>query len=174
MFKFSVTLAKRLFLTTLLLQTIVSKPVAPLSRVSPALTQDRHNMPYTVLIFAYRKPGLSPAEFKSHYESSHVPLVQSLTGSLFPKSHTRRYIQRADSANHPATVLVGTQADFEYDAIAELIFDDEGAFQAFFACVSEAKAAEKIAQDEDKFLDRTKMKVVIEGDSIVTYGGKRV
>lgn len=176
MFKFSVTSAKLLFLTTLLLQTILSKPaIDPLPRLPPTLTMNlNNNKPYTVLIFAYRKPGLSPAEFKSHYESSHVPLVESIAGSLFPKTHTRRYIQRADGADHAATVLVGSQADFRYDAIAELIFDNEAAFQAFFARVSEPKAAEKIAQDEDKFLDRARMKVVIEGDCIVTSGGKTV
>lgn len=175
MFKSSVTLAKLLFLTTLLLQTTVSVPaIDPLPRLPPTLSMNLNNKPYTVLIFAYRKPGISPAEFKSHYESSHVPLVESIAGSLFPKSHTRHYIQRADGADHPATVLVGSQADFGYDAIAELIFDNEAAFQAFFARVTEPKAAEKIAQDEDKFLDRARMKVVIEGDRIVTSGGKRV
>lgn len=137
-----------------------------------------NTMPYIVLIFAHRKPGLSPAEFKSHYESSHVPLVQSLAGPLFPRSHTRRYIQRVqgstegstDNASHPAVVLVGTPADFEYDAFAELVFDDETAFQAFFACVSQVEAAGRIAEDEEKFLDRAKMRVVLVDDCTVTSG----
>lgn len=135
-------------------------------------------MPYIVLIFAYRKPGLSPAEFKSHYEFNHLPLIQSLTGPLFPKSHTRRYIQRApgpseggaDNANHPAAVLVGTPADFDYDAFAEVIFDDEATFQTFFACVSKAEAAERIAKDEDMFLDRARTRIVLVDDCTVTTG----
>lgn len=93
-------------------------------------------MTYRILIFAYRKPGTTPAAFKSHYETSHVPLVQSIAGDHFPKAHTRRYIHRTersasathdDDDDHPASVLVGAQSDFEYDAIAELIFDDETA-----------------------------------------------
>lgn len=133
-------------------------------------------MPYIVLIFAYRKPGLSPAEFKSYYESRHVPLIQSIAGPLLPISHTRRYIQRvqgsteggADNGNHPAAVLIGTPTDFEYDAIAEVIFEDEAAFQAFFACVNQEEAAVRIAEDEEKFLNRAKMRVVLVDDCKVT------
>ena len=139
-------------------------------------------MAFIVLIFAYRKPGLSPVAFKSHYESSHVPLVQSIAGSHFPRLHTRRYIQQsqnnisastkggADNSNYPATILMGTPADFEYEAIAELTFDDDIAFQTFFGLVSQKEAAEKIANDEEMFLDRTKTKVVVVGDCIITTG----
>jgi EthD domain len=133
-------------------------------------------MPYTILLLAYRKPGVSPTEFKSHYESSHVPILQSIAGSLFPTSHTRRYIHRvqgsadggADNTSHPATVLIGEQADFEYDAIVELVFDNEAAFHAFSARISESEAAERIARDENLFLDRAKMKAVVVGDCNVT------
>lgn len=141
-------------------------------------SQILNTMPYIFLVFAHRKPGLSPAEFKSHYESKHLPLIQTLTGSLFPKSHKRCYIQRvqgpieggADNANHPAMVLVGTPADFEYDVCAEVVFDDEAAFQAFFACVTQAEAARRIAEDEELFLDREKLRVVVVNDCTVTTG----
>lgn len=141
-------------------------------------TTTTEDMPYRVLIFAYRKPGISPSKFKTHYETRHVPLVKAIAGPLFPKSHVRRYVQRASggrdsppsNAHHPATVLIGSQSDFDYDAIAELIFKDEGAFQAFFAKVSEPEAAAKIAKDEEQFLDRTRMKVVVLGDCITTTG----
>lgn len=142
------------------------------------LTQILNTMPYIVLIFVYRKTGLSPAEFKSHSESSHLPLLQSLAGPLFPRSHARRYIQRipgsteggADNANHPATVLVGTPADIEYDAFAEMIFDDEAAFRAFIACVSQPEAAERIAKEEEMFLDRAKKRIVLVDECLVTTG----
>ena len=133
-------------------------------------------MAYRVLIFAYRKPGTTPAAFKSHYESSHVPLVQSIAGAHFPKAHVRRYIHRTERSasatddDYPASVLAGAQSDFEYDAIAELIFDDEVAFQTFFGLVSQPEAADKISKDEDMFLDRAKMKVVVLGDCVTTSG----
>lgn len=138
-------------------------------------------MPFTALLFVHRLPHISPAAFKSHYESQHIHIVQSIAGALFPNSHTRRYIQRSepkaedtssndDSANTecPATVLVGTQADFDYDAIAELVFKDGQAFQKFFKCISEPEAAKKIAEDEKHFLDSAKMTAVVVGDCTVT------
>lgn len=132
-------------------------------------------MTYNVLIFAYRKPGMTPAAFKSHYESSHVPLVQSIAGDHFPEAHVRRYLHRTESStsgpnDYPASVMVGAQSDFEYDAIAELIFKDETAFQTFFGLVSQPEAAKKIAENEEMFLDRPKMKVVVLGDCITTSG----
>lgn len=131
-------------------------------------------MSYRVLIFAYRKPGMTPAAFKSYYDSSHVPLVQSIAGAHFPNAHIRRYLHRTESStssagDYPVSVLIGAQSDFEYDAIAELIFDDESAFQTFMGIVSQQEAAERIAKDEEMFLNRPKMKVVVLGD-ITTSG----
>ena len=44
----------------------------------------------------------------------------------------------------------------DYDVFAELVFEDESKFQAFFAAVSEPDAAKKIQADEETFLDRAK------------------
>ncbi|ROW11983.1 hypothetical protein VPNG_05169 [Cytospora leucostoma] len=133
-------------------------------------------MTYSVLIFAYRKPGTTPEQFRAHYEGSHVPLVKEIAGEHFPLSHTRRYLHRTESkvedternANSPATVLSGTQAEFDYDAIAELTFADAGAFQTFFGLVQQPENAARIAADEEKFLDRSKVPVVVLGETLVT------
>lgn len=132
-------------------------------------------MPYTILILVYRLPTLTPTAFRSYYENSHIPLLKSIAGPLFPNTHTRRYISRTasppgcvNSCTYPATVLVGTQLDFEYDAIAELKFDNETAFQAFFSRVNEPEAARRIAQDEDQFLDRAKLRAVVLERTTVT------
>ena len=105
-----------------------------------------------------------------------MPLVQSIAGDHFPKAHIRRYIQQTENStsatdnDHPASVMVGAQSDFEYDAIAMLIFEDEIAFQAFFGLVNQPEAADKIAENEEMFLDRSKMKVVILGKYITSRG----
>ncbi|KAI1811965.1 EthD domain-containing protein [Poronia punctata] len=134
-------------------------------------------MTYSVLIFAFRKPGITPEQFKKHYEESHVPLVRQLAGALFPLSHTRRYIHRSETAagtgtvrnpSTPATVLIGSQEEFDYDAFAELTFEDAGAFQTFFGHMQQPDIAAKIAEDEDEFLDRARMTVVVLGETIET------
>jgi len=127
-------------------------------------------MVYSILLFAFRRPGTTPAEFKAHHEGSHVPLVKPIAGPLFLISHTRYYLQRSSDASgeYPATVLVGAQANFQYDAFAELKFKDEAAFGAFFAHVSSDENAAKIAADEEKFLDRAKITVVVISDCTTT------
>jgi hypothetical protein len=135
-------------------------------------------MSFSILIFAYRKPGISPAEFKSHHEEINIPLAKSLAEDTFPNKHIRRYIHRPESpvsemtgntnANYPATVLVGTPKYFDYDSISELVFDDEAAFHKFFAVVRQSEVAAKLAVDEEIFLDRGRMTAVVLGDCTVT------
>ncbi|KAJ5368334.1 uncharacterized protein N7496_008094 [Penicillium cataractarum] len=135
-------------------------------------------MSVTVFIYAYRKPGLSLEDFKTHYEA-HVDLIKRLTGDDFPLSHKRSYVARntvevaAEGASDrnaltPATVIVGQQADFDFDAYAELTFADQAAFQAFGAKVYAPEAAAQIAADEEKFLDKSKLSIVMLGDVIET------
>src|SRR5215470_17918869 len=125
-------------------------------------------MSYRILLLAYRKPGTTPDEFKAHYEGIHVPLERALAGEYYPLSHTRRYIQRAPgrgeterNAQYPASIIMGTQADFDFDAISELIFEDQAAFQRFFDFMTQPEQAAKLAADEELFLDRSKMPIVV-------------
>ena len=90
-----------------------------------------------------------------------MPLIQKLAGDLFPKSHARHYVQRSpavdsplesiSNADHPATALVGDQADFDYDAFAVLTFDNKAAFEALHARMSQKGATEELAADEESF-----------------------
>lgn len=85
-------------------------------------------MPFTIVLFAWRKPNTSPAEFKHHYETTHLPLLKSIAGERFPLTHTRHYIQRTSGDNadsdmsndtHPAVTFAGEPKDFgEYSAVA--------------------------------------------------------
>lgn len=131
-------------------------------------------MTVKALIYAYRKPGLSPEDFKKHYEA-HVELVKSLTGLDFPISHKRTYVARntvdispdgASSRNQktPAVLIAGQQTDFDFDAYAELTFTDQNSFSAFAAKVQSPELAEQIAADEEKFLDRSKLGIAMLGD----------
>ncbi|KAJ5116576.1 hypothetical protein N7456_000924 [Penicillium angulare] len=135
-------------------------------------------MSVKVLIYAYRKPGMSLEDFKTNYDS-HIDLIKRLTGDDFPVAHKRSYVARttvevapegASDRNSltPATVLVGQQSDFDFDAFAELTFADQAAFQAFGAKVYAPDAAAEIAADEEKFLDRSKVGIAMLGDVIET------
>jgi hypothetical protein len=57
-----------------------------------------------------------------------------MTGSRFPLSHTRRYLERTKTTDssitelalmYSATILAGSQDSIDYDAVAELTFEDQ-------------------------------------------------
>ncbi|KAJ5092971.1 hypothetical protein N7456_008832 [Penicillium angulare] len=127
-------------------------------------------MAIRLLLFAYRKPGLSPLQFKTHYEDIHVPLIKSLAGDDFPVLHSRRYLHRGNDLNdnneYPATVFVGDQDSFKYDAICELVFNSQEAMERFRDKTGTPEAKAALEEDELKFLDRTKLKIVLLGDYI--------
>lgn len=134
-------------------------------------------MSYSIVAFLWRKPGLTPNEFRQHYETKHIPLLLNLLGPVFPKSHTRFYIHRqlsttdsADTSNasYTPTIFIGDTNDFDYDAYASLIFKDEAAFHAFFARLTDPEVAKVVAEDEEKFLWRQKFITAATGTPCVT------
>lgn len=134
-------------------------------------------MPFTIVAFLWRKPGITPSEFKSHYETVYIPLIVSLVGQSFPLSHSRFYLRREIQAespsdttntNHPPTVFAGTTNDFDYDVYCMLTFEDKSAFETFIGRIRSPEVATKITEDEENFLDRQTMKVAAVDEPVVT------
>ncbi|KAJ0165226.1 hypothetical protein CTA2_11953 [Colletotrichum tanaceti] len=125
-------------------------------------------MAYRLLLFLYRKDGITHAEFRDHYEYIHIPLTRELTGSLFPSLHARRYIERSPDGG--ANVLVGDKsaAGDECDAVVEIAFRDEEAARAFFAATNNGEVEDRLRKDTAHFLDRERMRVVKIGESFET------
>ena len=73
------------------------------------------------------------------------------------------------NARWPATSLFGPGPEPDIDAIAELVFDDEAGCKKFFEIIKQEDAHQKLAADEDLFLDRGKLKAVVLGDVIVNH-----
>lgn len=128
-------------------------------------------MPVSALLFITRNPALTPSQFKTHYETVHVPLIKALAGSDWPLSHKRTYIARpvpGDDNSHPAAVLLGSQEDFSYDCITQVTFADEAGLKTFFARRMEPGTKEVVDADEEKFLVAEKVRVVLLGDEEIT------
>ncbi|KAL4877840.1 EthD domain-containing protein [Aspergillus karnatakaensis] len=128
-------------------------------------------MPIKALILSSRKPGLSLEEFRTHYEE-HVQLIKSLAGDTFPLSHRRTYLARTTvntptgdgpgrNALIPAIVVRGEQSDFDFDATAELTFADQDAADKFMERMGQRENAQKLLEDEEKFLNRERVAIVM-------------
>lgn len=127
---------------------------------------------YTVLVFLTRKSTLTFEEFRDHWENKHLPLIEEITGPLFPKQFASRYLTRAkrkgfggpSNRDHPLMVLRGSLGEFDFDVVAEVTCENEQAFQDFYKSIYATHAAARLAEDEDKFLEPGTMKVVVVGE----------
>ncbi|MEE8470303.1 MAG: EthD domain-containing protein [Dehalococcoidia bacterium] len=89
-----------------------------------------------------RKQGVTQEEFAEHYEDVHVPLALR----HFPfKRYVRNYVIKPPDAEEP-----------EFDCITEVWFETMEDCQAA-AEFSVSEAYRVIAEDEEKFMDRSKI-----------------
>lgn len=100
-----------------------------------------------------RKPGMSVEEFQRYWLHEHPRVVTAMPG-------IRRYIQ-----NHP---LAGgyRKGDLVWDGVAEVWADDTAACRA----MSESAAYKAVQQDEEKFLDRASMVLLLTEEHVIKDG----
>lgn len=120
---------------------------------------------YTTLFFLCKISGMSTADFISYYETKHVPLVNSIVGpENMPLVYKRRYthlddatrtrVRATKTASRQPIPSEGETVDF--DVVTELGFESFEKWEAWVAAL--ARAGQVVAEDEDKFLDRARMR----------------
>ncbi|KAE8447149.1 hypothetical protein EG329_011133 [Mollisiaceae sp. DMI_Dod_QoI] len=97
-----------------------------------------------------------------------MPLLQRYGGEHFPKHHKRHYLQFSELEQ--PTVIRGHKSICNFDAISEVVFDDEAAFHAFMAALRVEEASKILREDEDKFCNSGNLTVVVVGDVRETKG----
>lgn len=130
-------------------------------------------MTYTILLFITRNPSLTSAEFRDHYEHKHIPLAHSLVGAYWPKAFRRQYFARISrkgfggpaNRDRPLLMLRGEVHDLDCDCIAEMNFPSEKVFRKFYNAIYKKENAAILAEDEKKFLEPNKTRVVVVGES---------
>lgn len=114
--------------------------------------------PITALLFCYRLPSLSPSQFRTYIEEKHVPLVKSLLGANHPSTHTRYY------TNKDSGFMVGTASSEDADVIAVMTFESQEVMQLSMQARRADGTREIIEADEERFMDRARVKVVVLGE----------
>jgi len=105
------------------------------------------------LSFFKRKGGMTVETFQSYWRASHPEVVVKLPG-------LRRYVQ-----SH--TLLAGyRKGEPIYDGIAEIWFDDTRAMRALAGTAAYAA----VQADEDKFIDRATMGLIITEEHVIKDG----
>jgi hypothetical protein len=112
---------------------------------------------FTVFGYLSKRDDISTRDFMDHYENRHVPLILSLAPA--PDTYRRHYVSRGDALNLQDGVL-------GFDVITELGFADREAFLAWISAVSTGDAGERVAEDEARFLDRSRTRSAVMEDRI--------
>jgi hypothetical protein len=132
-------------------------------------------MPYTVVCYEYRKPGMPLEDFKNFYENEHVPLLKEILGKAFPTKHTRYYVKhntpedaKDPSDVGPPLVFYGKPEDIRYDCIVVLEFDDVPAFIAFKQAYEDSPRKQEMDENEAGFILKSELQAVATEDACVT------
>jgi len=94
-----------------------------------------------------RRADLDRDAFIDYYETRHVPLIRSLLPGIV---EYRRNFTLFDGAY----VNEGA-APFDFDVVTELWFESRAAYDAAMAKVADPEIGQRIAEDEENFLDRS-------------------
>jgi uncharacterized protein (TIGR02118 family) len=91
-----------------------------------------------------RKPGMSFEEFRTYYETRHVPLVKRIMGDNL-EAYIRNYVDQG------SPFPVGVPVDF--DCISEFHYLDQQRFEAAVAAIQHPSNVDRVRADELNFLD---------------------
>jgi uncharacterized protein (TIGR02118 family) len=103
---------------------------------------------------AYKKAGLSDADFDKYWREVHGPLFAKYAEKMGVKKYAQNHLVR----------LAGV--DYEGDGIAESWFEDLASLKAFDAWMK-TKAAREIGEDASKFLEFGKGRTYIANEYII-------
>jgi hypothetical protein len=117
--------------------------------------------PFILTTVATRKEGITRAEFQHHNEEIYAPLLKKVAGKLHPLAWTRRY--HVDDSECPIGVprlLIGGDDGLDWDCLGEMTFEDELHYQQFIALMH-SDTAVPMLEEEEKFADPTKTKLIV-------------
>ncbi len=117
--------------------------------------------PYIITTVATRKEGVTRAEFQRHNEEIYAPLLKKIAGNMHPLTWTRHY--HVDDSELPTgipRVLIGGDDGTDWDCLGTMAFEDELHLQQFIVFM-QSDAGVPVLEEEEKFADPTKTKLLI-------------
>jgi uncharacterized protein (TIGR02118 family) len=104
-----------------------------------------------MIVLFRRKPGLTSAQFREHYEERHAPLALKLFPYL--KGYRRNYIRH--DLHHARAGQEVFSANLDFDAITEITFADRSDYDRMVREMADPAIREQVVTDEQRFLDRS-------------------
>ena len=118
-----------------------------------------------LILFSKRKQGLSHEEFKNYYESNHAPLAKKTLPWMV--DYRRNYLTPVNGEEEGASEDFSHLVKGDYDVVTEFYFANEKDFSEMTAAMAENDGIAKIlAEDEEKFMDRSSMRFYLSEEHI--------
>ena len=108
-------------------------------------------MAFKVIALLAKKADLTRDEFIAYYENHHAPLILSITPEI--RAYRRNFADFSEAFAFPDA------APFDFDCVTEIEYADRAAYEAGLA--RQTEAMDRIAADEENFLDRGKTRMFI-------------
>ena len=107
---------------------------------------------FKVFAFLTKREGLGMQEFIDYYERKHIPLILNLAPT--PLIYKLRYLVRDQELTKSGNLV-------DYDVMTEWGFADQEEFASWMGKLLAPGVAEQIAEDEARFLDRSRTKAYV-------------
>jgi hypothetical protein len=112
-----------------------------------------------IMCFLKRKPGMSRAEFKDYYETTHAPLIEKMLP--FYKTFTRNFFAPVQDYETGHMDNKHEEQELDFDVVTELTFATQEDYDKIVAGLSDPDIGAIITADEENIFDRSKMRVFI-------------
>jgi hypothetical protein len=124
------------------------------SRRRDAIEQRGRRIIYKVINLVKRKPHLTHAEFRDHFERSHAPMALHFCGHLFAR-YRRNYVDVVLGGGDPRVEGSGFgEMRWGWDLLSEWIAHDRRSFDEIHRIMAEPEIRRLFEEDEDRFIDR--------------------
>jgi hypothetical protein len=112
---------------------------------------------FKLIALLRRKPGTTHEAFREYYEANHVPLATPVMDGLIT-DYRRNYVQQSFGYFGESD---GGQAADGFDCVTEVMLPDRASVDALFARMADPEISARIVADEEKFIDRASISIMI-------------
>lgn len=138
-------------------------------------------MVYALVALFSRRDDLTHDEFKRLFEGNFIPLLERVSGPLFPVTYSRRYIahhsndeqRKKKGALGLDTLVIGKEEDVPWDCIADMTFEDDLHMNQFLNFINEQGPGEQIMACEATFSDTNKLRIIMMENNVSVNKSRR-
>lgn len=139
------------------------------------------NMVYALVALFSRREDLTHDEFKCLFEGTFIPLLERVSGPLFPLTYSRRYIahhsndeqRKKKGALGLDAIVIGKEEDVPWDCIADMTFEDDLHMNQFLNFINEEGPGDQIMACEATFSDTSKLRIIMMENNVSVNKSRR-